>query len=156
MESDFSARRALAVAERGAAAPWIDYPPTPRWYCPGAGAWAAALVLALVELRGWWLLLALGALAAVEWAFLLWYRRLRAAWPRTDRAPAEFRPAIRTLLLGGAALTAAVVLLAVSVGSAVAVPLTFAGVTAGLAWYEKAYARAAARTRERVAAGSGA
>ncbi|MCB5168339.1 hypothetical protein LG634_26375 [Streptomyces bambusae] len=150
MESDFSPQQALAVAERGATAPWTDYPRTPAWYYPAGGLWAAGLVLALTELHGPALAGALAALVALELAFALWYRKVRTAWPKLSAAPAEFRPALRAFVLGTGALAAVVTALALFVGAVAAVPVTLVGVTAGLYAYEKAYERAAARTRSRV------
>jgi hypothetical protein len=150
MESDFTPRQALAEAERGAVAIWIDYPPTPWWYFPGAGAWASALVLTVTELHGLWGTLALLALVAVELVFLVWYRRLRGAWPKITNPPTEFKAAIRAFLIGATVLTATIGLLAVFAGVIVAVSVTFVGVMGGLLWYEKAYQHAAARTRRRV------
>lgn len=34
----------LRAAERGAAAPYVSYPPTPWRYAPSVGAWAAAMI----------------------------------------------------------------------------------------------------------------
>ncbi|TVT49471.1 hypothetical protein FNH05_16925 [Amycolatopsis rhizosphaerae] len=150
MESDFTPQQALAEAERGAVATWIDYPPTPWWYFPATGAWAGALVLAVTGLHGAWSALALLALVAVELVFLGWYRRLRGAWPKVANPPAEFKPAIRAYLIGAVALTVTVALLAVFAGAIPAAAVAFVGVTGGLLWYEKAYEHAAARTRRRV------
>ena len=47
MESDVSPQEALAAAERATASVWTDYPPTPAWYYPAVGAWAAALAYAI-------------------------------------------------------------------------------------------------------------
>jgi hypothetical protein len=77
----------LRAAERGEAAPYVRFPPTPWWYSPVVGAWAAAFV----------------------GTFACW--------------------------LGG-----------VAAGAVVA----FVTVTAGLAVYERRYAVAAARVRERL------
>lgn len=150
MESDFTPRRALAEAERGSVATWIDYLPTRWWYYPAAGAWACALVLAVTELHGLWSAAALLALVAVALIAQVRYRRVRGAWPDVAGAPAEFKPAIRAYLIGAAVLTATIALLAVFAGGVVAAAVTFVGVTGGLLWYEKAYEHAAARTRRRV------
>jgi hypothetical protein len=150
MESDFTAQQALAEAERGAVAAWIDYPSTSWWYFPGMGAWATAWVLVLTELRGLWLVPAELALVAVGAGFLGWYRRVRGAWPKITNSPDEFRHAIRGYLAGVVGLGLAISLLAVVAGAIVAAPVAFVGVTGGLLWYEKAYERAATQTRQRV------
>ncbi len=151
MESDFTPQQALAAAERGAVAAWLDYPPTPWWYFPGMGAWATAWVLVLTEVREpLWLIAAELALVAIGSGFLSWYRRVRGAWPKITKPPRDFRNAIRGYLAGCVTLVLTIVLLAVTVGSIVAAPVAFLGVTGGLWWYEKAYERAAARIRRRV------
>jgi hypothetical protein len=50
MEGAPSSQALLAEAERAAAAPYVDYPPSPRWFAPAAGLWAAGLVLAATAL----------------------------------------------------------------------------------------------------------
>ena len=150
MESDFTPRQALAEAERGAVAAWIDYPPTPWWYFPGMGAWVTAWVLVLTELRGLWLVTAELATVVIGSGFLGWYRRVRGAWPKITNSPKEFQHAIRGYLAGVVVLVLTVILLAVVAGAIVAAPVAFVGVTGGLLWYEKAYERAATRTRQRV------
>ena len=47
METTPDPYQQLAEAERAAAAPYVDYPPTPAWYAPAVGAWSAAVVAAL-------------------------------------------------------------------------------------------------------------
>jgi hypothetical protein len=51
-------RQSLRDADRAEAAPWADYPPSPRGYPPATGVWAALLsvwagaALALVGVTG--------------------------------------------------------------------------------------------------------
>src|SRR4051794_9445769 len=145
MESD-EIRDALRGADLAEAAPWTDYPPTPWWYVPVASLWAGSLVLALAfSNRPLFLLL-----VAAELLFLAWYRRYRGLWP-TGAAPRELRgPIWRFVAASVAAIAAAwaVHLLAGLWWSAATMALLTAGV---LGWYERAYADAARRTRERLA-----
>jgi hypothetical protein len=152
MESDMTPRTALAATERATGALWTRYPPTPWWYPPAGGAWCAALVLALGGLRDSppLLLAALAGLLAVSLWFRSWYTRYRGTLPRVDSAPAEFRRAIAALGAGTVVLVVATVLVDLTVGYPAAGLLAFAGTTVGLAVYERAYASAAAATRERL------
>ena len=78
MESDrLDPAQARRIAERAEAAPWIDYPPTPRWFAPATGLWSGALVLMAAALRDERPFAALGLLLLVllEGAFLGWYSR---------------------------------------------------------------------------------
>lgn len=153
MESNRESHELLAEAERAAAAPYIDYPPTPRWYPPAVGVWAAAMLLAVVGLEdrpavsGPVVL----ALVALELWFFSWYRRYRKTWPSMRHAPDEIARAMRRFyqwLVVVVAVCAAVYFLAGLLPAVVAVFLT---VTVGLARYEQAYADAAAAARERLA-----
>lgn len=149
MESD-EVRRVLREADRAEAAPWTDYPPTPRWYPPAVGVWAALITLAFTELHDPVRLPAVLALIAVEIGFVRWYVRYRGGVMPTGPAPREFRGAI----LGYVAAAAVVVLGAGALAAAVAgwAGAAFALVTTTIliAWYERAYADAARRARERL------
>lgn len=145
-----SPQELLAEAERAAAAPYIDYPPTPRWYAPAVGLWAAAglllwatdhLVVSIVGFVLW---------AVVLGAFLGWYRRYRGTTPTLRGAPTEITQAYRRYFVGVAVVFGIVVAVFRFVGpwpTAVAVLIL---VSAGLAWYERDYARAACAARARV------
>jgi len=148
MESD-EVRQALREAERAEAAPWTDYPPTPRWYPPATGLWGAGLTAAFGALDGATRSLGLLALVAAEVVFIRWYTRYRGGmWP-TGRPPREFRPAIAWLLAALAVIAGAALALAtVSLWAAVA--LVAVAVTLLVARYEQAYADAARRARERL------
>lgn len=149
MESE-EIRETLREAERAEAAPWTDYPPTPRWYPPATGLWAGALTLVLGGLHDSTRSLAVLALLVVELVFIRWYTRYRGGvWP-TDRPPREFRPALAWLLAGLAVIVAGALGLAtINVWAAVA--LVTVAVTLLVARYEQAYADAARRARERLA-----
>lgn len=152
MESSHAASAARRTVERAAAAPYIDYPPTPSWYYPAVGAWSAALVLAFAGLADHPLVAvpAMVVLVALEGAFLGWYRRYRGTWPRLRHAPPEIARAMRAYAVGAVLLVAAVVLVAVLVHPVAGAGLAFAGVTAGLWVYERAYAAASEAVRERL------
>lgn len=148
MESE-EIRQALREAERAEAAPWTDYPPTPRWYPPATGLWAGALILALGGLHDSTRSLAVLALLVVELAFIRWYTRYRGGmWP-TGRPPREFRPAIAWLLAGIVLILAGALALPV-VSLAVSALFVAVVTTAVVGRYEAAYAAAARRARERL------
>lgn len=148
MESN-ELRQSLLDAERGEAAAWIDYPPTPRWWSPMFGVWAAVFAVGVGLLHG-----VLGALvnlllAAFMGGVIGWQRRVRGTFP-TGRPPRELNASF-VGLFGGAAVVALVSWL---VGVQVAV--WAAAVVAGLGswalveWYERAYARVCDRVRDRL------
>lgn len=151
MESSEELRERIRVAERAAAAPYVDYPPTPWWYSPGFGAWAAALLvlLGLPGDRHGWRAAGIAGLVLVEVVFIAWYRRYRGTWP-SGKAPDEIRRVMVGFVIGTVVVLGAGVLLVWLTPVAVAAVAGFVMVTAGIAWYERAYARAAARTRERL------
>lgn len=152
MESETTPHDALAEAERATSSLWTRYPPTPWWYSPAGGAWCAGFVLALGGLHESPLLLvaALAGLLALSLWFRIWYVRYRGTLPRVGSAPAEFRQAITAFGAGTVVLLAATVLVYLAAGYLAAGLLAFAGSTVGLAVYERAYASAAAATRERL------
>ncbi|WP_328991421.1 hypothetical protein OG394_34630 [Kribbella sp. NBC_01245] len=153
MESD--AREQLAMVERAEAAPYVDYPPTPWWYFPSVGLWAAALIAAFA----WWrenTVLFIGTivvLVALEGAFIAWMSRRHGALPMPGRGtpPAEIAVVWRGYFAGVAVVVAVVGLVWWLAGPPVAAPVTFVLVTAGLVLYERRYAVAAAKVRERLA-----
>ena len=150
MESD-EIRQTLREADRAEAAPWTDYPPTPRWYPPAVGAWAALLTLAFTELDGGLQWLALAALIGAELGFVRWYVRYRNSVMPTGRPPREFRGAIALFVAAAAVLVLGTGALAALVAPWAGAAFAFVGTTLVIAWYERAYADAARRTRERLA-----
>ncbi|WP_244931609.1 hypothetical protein [Nocardioides sp. W7] len=154
MESDrLDPQQARRIAERAEAAPYIDYPPTPWWYAPAAGLWAGALILliGLAQDRRVLALVGLLALVALEGAFLAWYSRYHGALPSLRHAPAEFRPAFVRYGVGVAVVLALVVGSWLLAGAIAAAVVAGVAVTVGLVLYERTFARAAARTRARLA-----
>ncbi len=152
MENIDEIREQQRVAERAAAAPYVDYPATPLWYMPVMGAWAfLATVLftrpgnsTAVRIVGE--LVLVGAALALVW----WQRRIRGVWP-TGRAPEEIRRVMAWFVLGVAVVIGVVLGVRLVVNVWVAAVVAFVIVTAGVTWYEKAYARASDRVRERLA-----
>lgn len=71
-ESYSNAREALDDLQRAEASPYVDYPPTPRWYPPLVGLWAGALVMAIdMLIRTTWIgCLAIAGLVVVQATFL--------------------------------------------------------------------------------------
>lgn len=150
MESNRDPAESLRTADRAAAAPYIDYPPTPRWYPWVSGLWAACFCLSTaIPDDSPYDELALVALVAVEIAFLTWYRRYRGTWPR-GKAPAEVRRVMTGFLLGAAVVIGLLALVLWLAPVWVAAIAALVVVAPALAWYEKAYAAAAARTRARL------
>jgi hypothetical protein len=150
MESERDLAAVLRQADRAAAAPYIDYPPTPAWYPPATGLWAAlfCLVAGLPD-EGPLRELALLALVAVEVAFLVWYRRRRGTWPR-GRAPEEIRTVMASFIVGAIVVVGVVGVTSWLTAPWVAAIVAFVVVTPALAWYERVYAAAAARARARL------
>lgn len=154
MESNLQPEQELALAERAAVAPWIDYPPTPWWYEPSGGLLAGALVFVLGEqsnLPSAWYAIALVAVVAMLGAWVGVVVSRQGAVPRLRRAPAEFVPVIRAYFVGFALLLALVVTLYFVVDSRVAAVAAAVGASGGLYLYERRFAAAAAAVRKRVA-----
>ncbi len=153
MESDSPAAQLRAI-ERGEAAPYISYPPTPWWYYPLIGAWAAALVGTF----SWWRVngalfaSSLVLLIALEVVFIAWMRRRHGALPMPGhgRPPAEIAAVWRGYVAGLLAVIVAVGVAWWRGGVAVGACAAFVTVTTGLVFYERRYAAAAAQVRERL------
>jgi hypothetical protein len=151
MESE-EIRHALREADRAEAAPWTDYPPTPRWYPPATGAWAALLTLAVGGLDGRGArVAAVLALVALECCFVAWYVRYRGGVMPTGPAPREFRRAIAIFVGAVVLVVLGVVALASLIHVWAGAALALVAVTLVVGWYERAYATAAARSRRRLA-----
>ncbi|GAB2883064.1 hypothetical protein [Nocardioides pacificus] len=151
MESEQDIAAQLRDVERAAAAPYVVYPPTPRWYPPAAGTWAAALVGVIAWGRdSAWFAVGMVTLLVAELAFLRWYSRRHGALPSLRQPPPEFRSAFRRYAVGVAVVLALVALAWTLLGPWAAVATTWVAVTVGLAAYERLYAQAARRVRERL------
>jgi hypothetical protein len=144
----------LREAERGAAAPYIAYPTTPWWYPFVLGAWAGAMVGMFVFWRqnGALFFAGLAILISLELFFLRWLQRSHGALPMPGKGkpPTEIAAAYRGYFVGLAVIVVAVALVWFFAGVPAAAATTFALVTAGLFWYEKVYATAAARVKARL------
>jgi hypothetical protein len=153
MES-ISPAEQLKVIEQGEAAPYVHFPPTPWWYFPAVGAWAAAFVGAF----SWWRVngvLFVGSLVlllALEVLFIAWQKRRHGALPMPGHGcpPAEIASVWRGYVAGLVVVIGAVAAAWWFGGVAAGAVVAFVTVTAGLALYERRYAEAAARVRERL------
>lgn len=153
MESDaFDLAEAQRTAERAEAAPYVDYPPTPWWYYPASGAWVAAYVglLGLWDRQPVLLVGGMVALSAVVGGWLSWYQRYHGAMPRPFRGPRELRTAYVVYVLVSLAVVALVAGAWQVAGHLAAVVTGFVVTAIGLYAYERSYAGAARRVRERL------
>jgi hypothetical protein len=153
MESD--AREQLRMVERAEAAPYVNYPKTPWWYAPAIGLWVAAMIGAFT----WWrenavlFCLSLAVLIVAEIGFITWMQRRHGAmpFPGRGRPPVEIASIWRAYFAGLAAIGVLVALAWWLVGVPAAAVAAFVLVTGGLIVYERAYAVAAAKVKERLA-----
>lgn len=155
MES--SAEDEFAMLERAEAAPYLDYPATPWWYAPAVGLWVAALVGA-----SWWAIVgepalfigAVAVLLVVEGIFLGWMQRRHGAFPfplpGRGNPPREIVALWRGFGIGVAVIVLLVGLAWWQVGIPLAAAMAFVLVAGGVALYERRYARAVVRARERL------
>ncbi|WP_040590163.1 hypothetical protein [Sciscionella marina] len=151
MESNRDAEEAPRQADRAAAAPYVDYPPTPAWYPPATGLWAAAFCLVTGIPSGSALkAVALAVLVVAELGFVVWYRRYRGVLPR-GRAPKEVRKVLAAFVVGAVVVIAVIGVTLWLTTPLLAAILAAAVVIPAIAWYERAYAAAAGRTRARLA-----
>lgn len=151
METPLGPADSLREHERAAALPYTEYPPTPRWYPPAVGVWAAVFLGSFLYL---WSEPAFGfamfALIAVELGFISWYRRKRGTMPSMKGAPTEFNRAFRLYAAGLVGLAVVIAAATLVLPHIVAVAVCFVGVTGGLAAYERVYREAADATRARL------
>ncbi|WP_020390461.1 hypothetical protein [Kribbella catacumbae] len=152
MESD--AREQLQIVERAEAAPYIHYPRTPWWYPPVVGLWVAAMITAFLWWRANTALFAasVAILLVLEGAFLAWMQRRHGAMPMPGRGtpPKEIGAVWRRYFMSLPVVIAVVGLAWWLIGVHAAALTAFVVVTAGLAYYERRYAAAAAKVRERL------
>lgn len=142
----------LAEAERAAAAPYVDYPPTPWWFFPGAGLWVGAMVLAIANMpeRPALSVVAVLVLVMVEIGFFTWYRKRRGTSPTLRDAPVEVSRAMRRYWIGLSVVIIIGVLVAWLASVVAAAAVLAIAVTIGLVLYERDYGRQAAATRQRL------
>jgi hypothetical protein len=153
MESD-EPRALLKIAERAAAAPYIDYPPTPSWYYPAVGGWAAAMVGVFTWFRVEPIAFfgTLFLLIVIEFAFVGWMSKRHGAFPMPGKGtpPAEIRVEWNRYFLALPVVAGVVALTWWLVGIPAAAAVTFVLITGGLLIYERRYNRAAAAVRVRL------
>lgn len=149
MESD-EVRDQLREIERSEAAGWLDYPPTPWWLPLYFGAYAAIFAFASGALDGSVYYLVVLALISSAFVMIAWQRRVRGIWP-TKNAPRELNRPIWGLIAGITLIFG--VCVAVNALVNLAAAIVVAGVLGtALSWcYERAYSRAAAAARARLA-----
>ena len=145
-----SVRQQLHEIDRGEAASWVVYPPTPVWWSVSFGLWAATFALVVGLLDG-----AVQSFAQLGLVLLLvlvmaWDRRRRGTYP-SGRPPRELNGPILRLALGAPAVAALAWLAGEQVGVWLAAGVAGLGAFAVVARYEHEYAAAAARVRERQA-----
>jgi hypothetical protein len=151
VESD-EVREVLGARDRSRVMRWTDYPPTPRWYPVAFGVWAAALTVAFTVLDDTDLKVpAVLALIAVEIGFLRWYVRYRGGAMPTGAAPRELRGPIALFVAAAVAVLVGVAALTAWVSPWAAAVFALVASAAAVAWYERAYAVAAGRARDRLA-----
>lgn len=153
MESD--AREQMRLLERAEAAPYVDYPKTPWWYPIIVGLWVAAMIGAFT----WWrenaalFASSLAMLIVLELAFITWMQRRHGAMPMPGRGkpPVEIGALWRKFYASLAAIVVIVGLVWWLTNVPIAAAAAFVQVTTGLMFYERAYAVAAAKVKERLA-----
>lgn len=155
MENHDAIREELRVAERAAAAPYADYPKDPWWTAPGFGALAALFVVgvnlgAQPQVPGWAATLPSALVVLGSGGYLWWQRRRRGTMP-SGRAPREISRVLWWFVLGAAVVAVALFVLADLAPLWLGVPAAFVLAAAGVACFGRAYDRAAARVRERLA-----
>ncbi len=145
MESMSDPRRALAAAERAAAAPYVDYPVLRGWYPLAVGLWSAALVASLTLLDSHEVVRQplVVALLLAEGLFVAWYRRRRGASPSLRGVPPEIAREMALFVVGVVLVLVCVAVVGLVAGALAGVVTTFVLVTAGVAAYERRYAAAA-------------
>lgn len=144
-----SVQEQLREIERGEAASWVVYPPTPIWWPVSFGLWAAALALGIGLLDGAAQALTQLGLALAVGLMVAWDRRRRGTYP-SGLPPREFYRAICWMLLGAAAVGGLAWLVGAHVSVWLAAAIAGVGSFAVICWYEREYAAIAAGIRERL------
>ncbi len=138
-----------------AARPFIEYPPTPRWYPALMGGYFAAIAASIFLGANGYGVAGFGVIAAAIVTlglFFRWYRSRWGTWPQMSEAPPEIRRAYRLAFAG--ALVALLLTVAVGLLSPpiVTVAVTFVVFTTSVWAYERrVYPAACAAVRSRLA-----
>ena len=151
-DTSLSTQQQIDLAERASAAPFVDYPPTPGWYAPVIGLWAAGMTAVASNMSDNKAIMfpLLFTLIVLEFAFLSWYRRFMGTMPNLKNAPAEIKSEMHRYLAGVLVSAAAIVLAVIVIGWWAGSIVAFATVTIGLTVYERRYAAAATRAKQRL------
>lgn len=140
----------LRETERGEAASWVTYPPSPWWWPLAFGAWTFLYVLALGLLDGVAQAGATFPLALVMVGVIAWERRRRGSWP-TGRPPQQLRRPMTVLFAGLLGIAGVAWLVGKTVGTWPAAALAGVAVAGLVWWYGAAYDRVATQLRGRPA-----
>lgn len=154
MESKPDFEALAKVADRAAAAPYVDYPRDPAWTVPLFGLFGAFLWLAfnLSANRSGSSRISFIIYAALIAAVTLWLvqqRRRRGNFP-SGKAPKEIRNVMAWYLVGAVAIAIALVLLGRFAPLYVGMPAGFILGAGGVWWYGIAYDRAAEKVKARL------
>lgn len=140
---------ALREDERAAAAPWIHGFAPPSWYPAAGGLWFGAWAWVLTSEQQWTSLLLLPLLLLVG-IYVRWYRHRRGTWPRWSGAPREINRVLWLFIAIAAVLIVGGIVLEQTAGRWPMIAWVTVGVGVGLFFYERRYASAARRARERL------
>lgn len=139
----------LHEIERGEAASWVVYPPTPLWWPVALGLWAATLALVIGLLDGTAQAITQLAMVLVIGLMLAWDRRRRGTYP-SGRPPRDLHRVIFLMVLGAAAVAGTAWLAGEQISVWAAAAIAGVGAYAVVSWYEHEYAVIAARIRDRL------
>ncbi len=145
-----SVRRQLHEIERGEAASWVVYPPTPAWWPVAYGIWAAAFALVVGLLEGGAKSLSQLGLICLVGVMAVWDRRRRGTYP-TGRPPRALNGPILRMVAGAVAVAVAAWVAGELVGVWPAAAVAGLGAWAVVTFYEREYAAVAADIREGLA-----
>lgn len=155
MESDDGYREHLREVERAAAAPYVTVLQHPWWAVPAFGALASLYVLGVElssrpEVSRILATSLMALLAGSTWVYAYWQRRRSGVSP-SGKAPREIDRVMWCYVAGAVVVAIVLILLADLAPLWIGMPAAFILAATGILWFGRAYARAAARVRERLA-----